>query len=90
MRKRKETRVGIREFLFGKRGKDEEFKREFGEAVEELMYEVGRIKELEKKYMRLEGMIREATTDRNRLATRIQRLEYQKKKGDQGNGKDKD
>ncbi len=72
--------MGIREFLFKKRGRDEEFKREFGEGIKELLHRIGRIKELEKKYIRLERMVREGMTNRNRLATRIQKLEYREKK----------
>ena len=81
--------MGIREFLFKEKGRDEEFKREFKEAIEQLVHKIARIKELEKKYIKLEKIVREAMTDRNRLATRIQRLEYQKKKGEH-DGKDKD
>ncbi len=78
--KSKENKVGIREFLFKKRGGDEAFKRESQQVIEELIHRIGRIKELEKKCMRLEKMVREGMRDRNRLATRIQKLEYKEKK----------
>jgi len=83
----KEAKMTIRNFLFRRRPKD-------NETMENLLHKIGRIKELEKKYITLEKVARESITDRNRLAIRIQRLEFHEKKRKskkgEDNGKDKD
>lgn len=60
-------------FLFRKRLEEKE-------VLGRLLRKVGRIKDLEGKCSRLEKAVREAATDRNRLATRIQKLEHKEKK----------
>ena len=60
-------RTKIKQFLFEKELKE----------LEKLEHKVERIKKLEKSMRRLEAIIREANTDRNKLATRIMRLEAQ-------------
>lgn len=60
--------MSLKNFLSGKKLKREE-------TLAYVLRKTGRIKELEKKYERLEKLIRKAQTDRNRPATRIMRLE---------------
>ena len=60
-------RTRMKQFLFEKELKE----------LEKLEHKVERIKKLEKNMRRLEVIVREADTDRNKLATRIMRLESQ-------------
>lgn len=64
--------MNLKELLCGKKLKREE-------TLTYLLRKAGRIKELEKKYIRLEKIIREAQADRNRLAMRITKLELKKR-----------
>lgn len=48
------------------------------ENIAYLLREVAWIPELEKRYLRLEKQVRQAQTDRNKLATRITALERKK------------
>ena len=63
--------MGIKELLFKKKLKREE-------TIAYLLREVAWIPELEKRYLRLEKQVRQAQTDRNRLAMRITALERKK------------
>jgi len=60
--------MSLKELLFRKRRKREE-------NMAYLLSEIGWIKELEKRCLRLEKQTRKAQTDRNRLAARITELE---------------
>jgi len=63
----------LKELFFGKKLKEKE-------TLAYALRKTGRIKGLEKKYMHLKEMIREAQTDRNELAVRIMKLEAKEKK----------
>jgi len=64
--------MNLKELFCGKKLKRKE-------TIAYVLKKTGRIKGLEKKYLRLEKLLREAQTDRNRLAMRITKLELKKK-----------
>jgi len=64
--------LGIKELLFKKKLKREE-------TIAYLLREIGWVKELEKRCLRLDEKVRKAQTDRNELAARITALERKKK-----------
>jgi len=63
--------MSLKSFLFGKKIKRKE-------TIAYLLRETGWIKELEKRYLKLEKQARKAQTDRNKLSMRITALEREK------------
>ncbi len=65
--------MSLKEWFFGRKLKEKE-------TLAYILKKTSRIKELEKKCVHLEKLIREAYTDRNKLATRIMGLEFKMQK----------
>lgn len=67
-------------WLAKRKQRQEEFESQRSEALASLLKRAHRVKMLEKDVERLEKVAREAQTDRNRLATKIMKIEHQLKK----------